>query len=361
MSVRQAFSLENLNIGYIRDIGNGMITQDLPYKDTWQRKRGDNRVVIPQIAALLPDFRAYDIDRRLILVRDDAVLVLPKSYSENILVFTKTIEVAEKLFNRISSLCSVKDVIRASISYFFKAPSGIESQEIKADRYDHIYPEFYPDIQIDTLLKDFTDSKECILILHGKPGTGKTSFVKYLISQKPNSEIGYAKDKSVFEDSNFWPTILNHGINLLVLDDLDFMLKARQDGDSNFMGNLLSFSDGILNNGTKIVITTNQKVQDIDAALLRPGRCFDFLILNTLSREQAKDIWHNVLGHDDSTFIFTSSEVTQAALMSQHQRVIKDRQVRSYIKADDNKYSLEKKIEQLGITVNNGKGFGFKK
>jgi len=73
----------------------------------------------------------------------------------------------------------------------------------------------------------------------------------------------------------------------LVLEDIDINLQSRRNGNT-FMTKLLSGSDGLIKNSKKIIMSTNlSNVNDIDEALLRPGRMFDLLRTRKLSYEEA--------------------------------------------------------------------------
>jgi hypothetical protein len=121
-----------------------------------------------------------------------------------------------------------------------------------------------------------------------------------------------------------------------------------------FMNNVLSFTDGIFEKKTKIIITTNQPITQIDAAVIRPGRCFDFLTLNPLTYDEACDLWVGVLKGNKEQFVQLyggQDTVTQASLMSDYERMQHSFIERSYIKRGDNTYNLEKKMRDGGITV----------
>ena len=98
----------------------------------------------------------------------------------------------------------------------------------------------------------------------------------------------------------------------------------------------MSYSDGIFETSTKIVMTTNLKIDDTDEALMRPGRCFDTLNIVPLDFDYALNIWCNVLKLKESDFrkakAFTGkSEIKQAELMSEAERVHKKKKGRKYV------------------------------
>jgi ATP-dependent 26S proteasome regulatory subunit len=73
----------------------------------------------------------------------------------------------------------------------------------------------------------------------------------------------------------------------LVVEDADHLLTARSNGNQD-LHRFLGIADGVVRaQGRKILFTTNlPNVRDIDAALLRPGRCFATLHTRSLTREE---------------------------------------------------------------------------
>ena len=174
-----------------------------------------------------------------------------------------------------------------------------KEKEMFADDFKHITKEFYPFLNVDDLIEMFLKGKENLLILGGKPGTGKSKFISYLLKWvlftkfKENFVVGNAKDINLLNMDLFWQKSANY--DLLILDDLDFMLGNRNESrediqKNNFLSKLLSFTDGVIENNTKIIITTNQPINEIDDALLREGRIFDILNFRYLKKSEAEKI-----------------------------------------------------------------------
>ena len=247
-----------------------------------------------------------------------------------------------------------------TLSEFFYAGGEVRTKEHEVDgsRIPLILPELYPDVDIDKLIEAYFKSNDSILMLYGDPGTGKTTLIKKIIYGCDQDEVAYLKDQSLVSKSELWSRL--GAYKLIILDDLDCKLtENRQTADpsaSSFMSNILSFSDGITNpfERPKIVISTNQNITEIDSALIRPGRCFDFIHLTQLTAERALSIWVELFKMPEESFQTSFGGlklVSQSALINERDRMSSGSILRDYVKTGDQSYSIDKKLADLGISV----------
>ncbi len=268
-------------------------------------------------------------------------------------------EVCFKVINDLKQYIEFETGENICVIYFYDTPQGLHNISVYIDikQFTTIYDELYPEINSTQLVTSFNQSRDPILILYGLPGTGKTTFIKKLIQSQKYKKIAYIKDKSTLLTTSLWPQLIENKFQLIVLDDLDSMLEPRENkqDSSEFVNNLLSFSNGIFNHTTKIIITTNVKLERIDPAIVRPGRCFDFLVLNPLSFADAKIFWIDVLRASPEVFdsLYKKQEpITQASLMSNHLLYQNSQAKRNYIKnGRPDHYTVEEKLLNMGIQV----------
>lgn len=250
-----------------------------------------------------------------------------------------------KIAEYVSSLSTETEAFYFTInSYFYDAKNDdilYNSIHLNKEKFNDIINGLHRKIDIDKLIASYQKSAENILILFGEPGTGKTTIIRQFIMQFAkasnfNPKIYYTKDSEVLKKDVFWNMMLCDEPDLLILDDLDDELQPRKAGNDNAIVNkLLSVSDGIFKINTKIIITTNKNHQNIDSAIIRPGRCFDILNIPVLDNNEACDIWVNVLGNtiEDFNKIFeNSATIKQSFLMSEHYKIKKH--VSDYLKDD---------------------------
>jgi hypothetical protein len=134
----------------------------------------------------------------------------------------------------------------------------------------------------------FLESSASILLLIGKPGTGKTSFIRGLLQHASlNAMVAY--DPAVLSKDYVFASFVEGDAGVFVIEDADILLSARKDGN-DMMHRLLNVGEGLVTaQGKKMIFSTNlPSVKDIDPALVRPGRCYDILNFEELSYQQAK-------------------------------------------------------------------------
>lgn len=147
-------------------------------------------------------------------------------------------------------------------------------------------------------VKDYIDgylrSDANVLILIGPPGTGKTTLIKNIIKQSGGS-ARVAYDEKVLNNDDFFAMFVNGDDGILVMEDADSFLAARQDGNT-MMHKFLNVSDGLISSvGKKLIFSTNlPNISDVDPALTRTGRCHDILQFRPLTRVEAQAVLDEV-------------------------------------------------------------------
>lgn len=160
-----------------------------------------------------------------------------------------------------------------------------------------------------TSLKDYYDgflkSSSNILILIGPPGTGKTSFIRGLLSTTESSASLTYQEK-ILEQDGFFAQWLEGEDTFMIMEDSDHLLKAREDGN-NLMARFLNVGDGLIAfKNKKLIFSTNlPNTKHIDEALLRPGRCYDILEFSHLNLQQAQQV------AQDAGIAFQAGDKTQ--------------------------------------------------
>jgi hypothetical protein len=114
-----------------------------------------------------------------------------------------------------------------------------------------------------------------LVILHGKPGTGKTSYIRYLVTTiKKNVIFLPPKMASVITNPDLIQILLENQNSILVVEDAENIILDREHKGSSSVTELLNITDGLLSDflNIQVICSFNTDISKVDAALLRKGR-----------------------------------------------------------------------------------------
>ena len=145
-------------------------------------------------------------------------------------------------------------------------------------------------------------------LLHGTPGSGKSSFVQALAAELDyNIAVLNLSERGLTDDR------LNHLLSvvprctLVLLEDADSAFSNRrvQTDNDGYRGANVTFSgllnalDGVSSAEERLLFLTTNHVESLDAALVRPGRVDMTVEIGNASRWQAENLWDRFYGYMD--------------------------------------------------------------
>lgn len=130
------------------------------------------------------------------------------------------------------------------------------------------------------------------ILLHGKPGTGKTSLIKAIANECGRSL--FVLNPSVLKQGGYSEVIsgIDWDTRILVIEDIDVSGAAvgRDDVGTTTLSDLLNALDGIFTPHGMVTIATTNHVKKLDPAIIRPGR-FDMLVeMGDLTEADAREM-----------------------------------------------------------------------
>jgi hypothetical protein len=132
-----------------------------------------------------------------------------------------------------------------------------------------------------------------LVLLHGKPGTGKTSYIRYLI-QKTRKDVIFLPPNmaTAITDAGLMPLLLENSNSIFVIEDAEKILIDRNKQGNSAVSALLNLADGLLSDclNIQIICSFNTDLSHVDSALLRKGRLIAKYEFKELSVNKAQSL-----------------------------------------------------------------------
>jgi hypothetical protein len=130
---------------------------------------------------------------------------------------------------------------------------------------------------IDAIIKErlSKENDKGIVLLHGLPGTGKTTYLRHLIgSMKKKVMFVSPSVAGNLMNPEFMDLLIDNPNAVLVIEDAENIIMDRRYSSQSSVSNLLNISDGLLSDclNVQIICTFNSELSMVDSALLRKGR-----------------------------------------------------------------------------------------
>jgi hypothetical protein len=174
---------------------------------------------------------------------------------------------------------------------------NLKAMEIKRTKLD--LDLFYEDDfkQTDEIIRNRLNQKndKGIVLLHGLPGTGKTTYLRYLVG-KVKKRVMFLSPSVAgnLMNPDFIELLIDNPNSVLIIEDAENIIMDRKYDSSSAVSNLLNISDGLLADflNVQLICTFNSSLTTIDSALMRKGRLiarYEFGKLNAVKGQKLSD------------------------------------------------------------------------
>lgn len=152
-----------------------------------------------------------------------------------------------------------------------------------------------------------------IILLHGEPGTGKTTYIKNLIYRFKDRDFIFIQNDFVQDllKPSFVTFLLRNKNSVLIIEDAEKVVVSRDhSSDASVVSTILQLTDGLFSDflNIKILCTFNTNIDRIDKALLRKGRMIAKYNFEPLSPEKTAALAKK-LGHDNVEGSMTLADI----------------------------------------------------
>ena len=204
-------------------------------------------------------------------------------------------KLAQKIFDsfpkaKIQDKTARVGLIKFNNGDYYTSFSDIRRTNINIEEnYNDDFIPVYEDV-----VKFLNQRESGLVLLYGAAGTGKTSMIRHLCSTVPKDYVIVPNSvASRLGDPDFISYITSCKDYVFILEDCEQLLVDRVDNPWNSaISTILNMADGLLSDvvNIKFICTFNAKVDRIDKALLRKGRCFAKYEFKELCKEKVEKL-----------------------------------------------------------------------
>jgi hypothetical protein len=216
-------------------------------------------------------------------------------------------------------ICSYKNanIEKNKIHVVYKGDYGFDKMAFEVKHVnlniDMNYNDDFKEVS-EQIIKNLNNKKKTgLFILNGDPGTGKTTYIRYLTGQVKRNIIFVSPDMvNYITDPSFIPFLMNNSDSVLIIEDAEPALAKRDgSGRTGAISNILNLTDGLLSDclNISIVATFNTSTKIIDEALLRDGRLINCYSFEKLTTEKSTNLLQNIGHAVTATKPMTLSEI----------------------------------------------------
>jgi len=286
------------------------------------RKKYSHRVVdIYQACFFNRQAEKHQFSKTLFVLDNRMIIELAGNYAR-ILYPNNLFHIADKLLTALNDfrLPEKKEDFEINIITFSNNSLDLKSLDIKPTvlDLDLYYNDDFKDIDATIRKRLSQQNDKGIVLLHGLPGTGKTTYLRHLIGELKKKVLFVSPSVAGnLMNPEFIDLLVDNPNSVLIIEDAENIMMDRKHNSDSSVSNLLNLSDGLLSDclNVQIICTFNSSLHLIDAALMRKGRLIARYEFGKLCVEKSQKLSDH-LGFETAI----SQTMTIAEIANQHEQ-----------------------------------------
>ncbi len=244
-----------------------------------------------------------ELDDVYYFLYEDLLVYFDINCSEVRFLFRNTVlEKVEAIIKDTLKFKKRKQKQKPEISLLVSEISGVTTKSLQITKpklsIQDNYNEDFNEIHHLILKRLSLKNEKGLVLLHGKPGTGKTSYIRYLVASLKKHVIFLPPNMaSAITNPNLISILIDNPNSIFVIEDAEHIVVDREHDGSSSVSALLNISDGLLSDclNVQIICSFNTDISKIDSALMRKGRLIAKYEFKELEIEKAQKL-SNKLG-----------------------------------------------------------------
>lgn len=229
-------------------------------------------------------------------VFDDLLVNFDTNQSEVRFLFRNTdVSKIEALMKEFRKFKQRKTKEEPFVQLLVNGSHGLDTRSLKISRpklsINDNYNDDFKEVH-QTIVKRLSKKNDKgLVLLHGKPGTGKTNYIRYLIATLKKEVIFLPPNMaSAVTNPNLMSVLIDNPNSIFVIEDAENIIIDREQNGGSPVSALLNISDGLLSDclGIQIICSFNTDISKVDSALMRKGRLIAKYEFKELETEKAQ-------------------------------------------------------------------------
>ncbi len=272
--------------------------------------------------------KAYEFDETFVIMNNRCILEFDKDYCEILHDGTQD-EFIEACAAGMKQFKQRQRRKPLEINLVTSGRGGLHLKGLEIKRtqlnLDLYYEDDFKAVN-DVICKRLSRPKDKgLVLLHGLPGTGKTTYLRYMIGKIKKKVLflspGVAKD---IMNPEFVQLLVDNPDSVMIIEDAESLIMDRRFSSGASVSALLNIADGLMADflNVQIVCTFNSPLTMVDTALMRQGRLIAKYEFGKLGIAKAQRL-SNHFGFDN----IIAEPMTIAELAHQHEAKYEPKQV----------------------------------